>query len=230
MTCSFHNHSSETRCPQGDVTIRLRWHLGREGSLIFQPQTKAPDPNRQQMEAGRCFNAGVMSPARCRGREQLSRPESKQGASSLAVLLSHQCWGYPLIFSPFTHPTDSSAHRSEVAKRLPTQERSLTVHRWCERTLPGRAPGMTSRTSYCRASFTEVLQHLCNSPATRSALDTDVSELRLQSKRHLLPHIYPLGSNCGATGMPQIHTGAYPKVTCPGHQGPLMRSRLLHVQ
>lgn len=136
----------------------------------------------------------------------------------------------PHIVSPFTHPTDSSAQRSEVAKWLPTQERSLTVHLRCEQTLPGHAPGMTSRTSYCRASFTEVLQHLCNCPATHSALDTDASKLHLRSKWHLLPHVYPSGSNCGATGMPQIHTRAYPKVTCPGHQSPLTRSRLLHVQ
>lgn len=62
------------------------------------------------------------------------------------------------------------------------------------------------------------LQHLRNCVVTRSALDTDASKLHLQSKWHVLPHIYPSGSNCGATGTPQIHTRVYPKVTCPGNQ------------
>lgn len=28
----------------------LEWHLGREGYLIFQPQTKAPDPTTSKQE------------------------------------------------------------------------------------------------------------------------------------------------------------------------------------
>lgn len=76
--------------------------------------------------------------------------------------------------------------------RLPMQEWSLTVHLRCERTLPGRAPGMTSRTSHCRVSPARP----CSTSVTAQP-----HARHLQPKWQLLPHVYPSGSNCGATSI-----------------------------
>lgn len=75
---------------------------------------------------------------------------------------------------------------------MPVQEWSLTIHLRCERTLPGHAPGMTSRTSHCRVS-----------PARpySTSLTAQPHARHLQPKWQLLPHVYPSGSNCGATSI-----------------------------
>lgn len=125
---------------------------------------------------------------------------------SLTIYLPHRCpnaaiWGVP-------KPTYAVC--------------SLTVQVLSEQSLCGLALCMTNRTSSCRVSFTQSFQQLWsrNCPDTRSALE----QMRITSpsvvKWDLLPHIYPSGSNCGATGKSQIQTKAYPGVTCPGHQSP----------
>lgn len=146
LTCSLCDHGSETQCLQGGVTIRLGQLLGREGSLTFQAQTKQKQDDALMHKPQAQLSAQL--------RNQLF------GHSPLPSVLGL----LPHIFLTFTHPVDSSAQRFWVAKRSPTQERSLTVHLRCERTLPGHALGVMSRTSYCRASFTEVLQHLTARP------------------------------------------------------------------
>lgn len=107
----------------------------------------------------------------------------------------------PHIFSPFTHPTDTSAQRSEVAKQLPMQEQSLTGHLRCEWTsLDVLRAWWAQQVTAGRASarLTAPLQLLGHTLGCGHRHE----QVHLQSKWHLLPQVYPLGSNCGATNMP----------------------------
>lgn len=62
----------------------------------------------------------------------------RRGAAKLARKpTGHQACGHPPLvsvpgllpdISPFTHPTDARALRSEVSKRSPTQKHGLTAH------------------------------------------------------------------------------------------------------
>lgn len=178
----------------------LKWHLGREGYLIFQPQTKAASPTTNKQEQGDVLFQESQAQLGTQVWSTLSWPV-KNMAPALWLFLPPVLWLLPHIFSLFTHPTIPQC--SDLRwPRLPVQEWSLTIHLRCERTLPGHAPGTTSRTSHCRAS-----------PARpySTSLTAQPHARHLQPKWQLLPHVYPSGSNCGATSIASVTLELIPK-------------------
>lgn len=150
--------------------------------------------------------------------EQLELARQEQSTSSLAILHSHQCWDCSLTLSHCLLIPQIPHTVIWGVQALPMQEWSLTIHLRCEWTLPGHAPGVTSRTSHCRVSPAR--------PYSTSATAWPHAG-HLQSKWQLLT---PQAAIVEQPALPQIHTGAYPEVTRPGHRSPLIRSRLFHVQ
>lgn len=62
-------------CPQGEATIMLEWHLGREGYLIFQPQTKAHNPITSKQEQDGALIQESQAQLGTQARSSLSWPD-----------------------------------------------------------------------------------------------------------------------------------------------------------
>lgn len=165
-----------------------------EGYLIFQPQTKAPNPTTSEQEQDDALIQESRAQLGAQAWSSLSWPDENT-APALWLFSSPTSAGT----APSCFLTVYSSHRflSTViwgVQVLPTQEWSLTVHLRCERTLPGRAPGMMREqvtAGWAQRGLTAPLQLLGHM----------LGSGHLQSKWQLLPHIYPSGSNCGATSI-----------------------------